>query len=400
MSDGSVNQTHRVWCRTIIADASTLDTAAGAAYITRARFNPTSAFAGATYGDWGTTLIYRPSSLTTYDSAVHAELVGAGVLMYRCVAMGVRVRNQTTNQDVGGDVFLTQQRMSTVDNGLGTAGVGTMTAWEMLDVEPGYLGAGNKPGVIAQAFWRPPNNTDYRAITDAGVLASDEPLYFQSIASTPQTFTYELMQLFECVGFGSQTTGTDTFIGSPTVFAESLGNTLIQQPQFCLERNMISDDILDYGAKRIVNKIPFLGDAVAAADDIFDVDIVDGATNWAREKLKGTGRSFAETAGNWISGLFGATGLDADTLRVCGAIVSLGDRRAKILQTLAADHADPGALYTWANGQLTLQGARMTGGLITTTAPSTCHEEEEFKDDSASQCSAGYVSLASLRRKP
>ena len=380
VADGSVNATYRVWSNTK-KEVTSLVNAVSGQYSLRIAVAPTPSQKIREYTTWtsGT-----PGATDNTADEIYAALAGAGVVYYRVVAMGFRATNITQETNLEGALYLTQQRLSLVDSSSATV---------VLNLTPGLVAAANRAGVTAQQFWIPPSdNNPFRAIA-TGMGNTDSVLIIQTETAAPQTYEIETFTLYECQSVGESLVEVTPFIGSPTVCAEAIGNSLARLPHYAIARNMITNSAVSRtGGLKSAIKGTSIGKALDTASDIFDVDIIKEAGKWLKEAAKEYAPRAIAAAGDWISGLFGATGATPDEFRIAGMIVSLGRERARVLATTAAAHPAEDELYQWAEGVLLVNGHILVNGTLRPTASSKRIKPDHDKllPCSTTQCDRDY----------
>jgi len=235
--DGGISDSTLLWVTHKTSGAATKD--AAAAYQSRWLIRPTlyqhilemsTQSADSSVAAWA-----------QQDNSHLASIQAAGFTHFRCVAMGVRFRCTSREDSLSGDWSVTQiPTGSTLETG---------TIAVSRDVESSYQGTNNKPGVIYQAFWMPPDDRDaVSSVTAGAVSGEDSDLMFihQGTASDAMQFDVETCMLVELVSINDTLIPSAPFLGSPDYFSECVMSHLSDAPQFCLKRNAISDDVLDW----------------------------------------------------------------------------------------------------------------------------------------------------------
>jgi len=388
-ADGSVNSTKRYWSSnqmTITSQAGTVSS--------QMRVNINPSLVGHMH-EFKTFTAGLPAANNTYNAEEYATIAGEGVLLYRTVAMGVQVKNITDEATLEGATVLLQMPQ----NISGTSGGGNQTA--LSNFRPNYIGASNKPGVIMQAFWEPDaDDNDYTAIAAAPGNGSTGVLSFSTttITANPQIWFIQTFLLVECLGTGDGLHQVTPFIGDPTTFAETIGNNIARMPQFCMQRCFISDDVIETalgsGIEKLESYVPGLSEAVKAAGDVFDVDVVKEAAKW----LKNGAKSVASRVGSWMSSLWGATGISPAEFAIAGKIVAMGEDNVELLQQLSASHPAPGELLQWATEVLGTQVKLNKGIFIDSPVirgeiprPLPFPSEEQYNLSALDYARAGYT---------
>lgn len=234
-----------------------------------------------------------PATYTTSNSNIYANLAGLGLLYYRVVALGARVRNLSNITTQDGEMLLTQLPYSGLYD----------TQTTVLSTQTAYLANNADPGTIKQSIWVDPDQRDFIAIaTTPG--NEDQCLYFElnSTGTNTQNLEVEVYMLVECQQVGSAIAQLTLSLGEPGIFAQLIANEFSKLPQFCLQRCVLKDDVIED-----------VKTAVQLGKDAYGL----------YQKAKPVVSSLWNGAKSFFSGLFGATADDEMSLQLAGLIVSM-----------------------------------------------------------------------------